>query len=118
MDPHATDKARSCRDCHLSPKTLGLGYGSLGYLGQGRWRFEPVEKEKSKLLGLDFPLSAVTDLSGKALVNFSRPDLRALNKEEISRVLRVGLCLDCHPDFSDPVMRHWKRERKCPVFKE
>ncbi len=118
MDPHATDKARSCRDCHLSAKTLGLGYGTLSYLGGGKWQLETVEREPAELLGVDFPLSAVTDLSGRVFVHFSRPDLRAFNQEELHRILRVGLCLSCHPDFTDPVMLRWDRKRRCPVFKE
>ena len=118
MDPHATDKARSCKDCHLSAKTLGLGYGSLAYQGGGEWRLETVEAAPSKLLGLDFPLSAVTDLSGRVWVHFSRPDLRAFSPQEMRRILRVGLCLPCHKDFSDPVMRHWPPERKCTRFQE
>jgi len=118
MDPHATDKARSCEDCHLSAKTLGLGYGTLSYRGQGKWHLETVEKAPSELLGLDFPLSAVTNLEGRVFVHFSRPDLRAFRAEELKRILRVGLCLSCHRDFSDPVMRQWDRRKKCPVFKE
>lgn len=118
MDPHATDKARSCKDCHLSAKTLGLGYGALAYLGSGRWKLETVEAEPSKLLGLDFPLSAVTDLAGRSFVHFSRPDLRAFSPKELHRILRVGLCLPCHRDFRDPVMRNWNPQSSCPVFKE
>ncbi|OAG27413.1 hypothetical protein [Thermodesulfatator autotrophicus] len=118
MDPHSTGKARTCEDCHTSAKTVGLGYGSLTYLGHGQWHFESAEREKSDLLGLDFPLSAVTDLNGKVFVNFSRKDLRAFTPEEIKRILRVGLCLPCHKDFSDPVMKNWKPGLTCPVFKE
>ncbi len=118
MDPHATSKARTCKDCHTSAKTLGLGYGTLTYKGKGRWHFSSAEKEMSDLLGIDFPLSAVTNLKGRRYVNFSRKDLRPFSPEEIERILRVGLCLECHKDFKDPVMRYWERERSCPVFKE
>lgn len=118
MDPHATDKARSCEDCHWSAKTLGLGYGVLSYSGQGRWQLESIEAPKSKLLGIDFPLSAVTNLEGEVYVHFSRPDLRAFNRKELYRILRVGLCLQCHRNFSDPVMLHWEPRKHCPVFKE
>ena len=118
MDPHATSKSRTCKDCHTSPKTLGLGYGTLSYQGKGNWRFTSAEKEKSPLLGIEFPLSALTDLQGRRYVHLSRKDLRPFNPEEMKRILRVGLCLECHPDFSDPVMRRWDREKICPVFKE
>ncbi len=117
MDPHATGKARTCKSCHTSAKTLGLGYGILSYRN-GKWHFESMESQKSDLLGLDFPLSAVTDLEGHVFVRFSRKDLRAFTPEEIKRILRVGLCLDCQKDFTDPVMKNWNPKRKCPVFKE
>ncbi|HHI97662.1 MAG TPA: hypothetical protein ENJ96_07390 [Thermodesulfatator atlanticus] len=118
MDPHATGKARSCLSCHASPKTLGLGYGTLSYLGKGRWAFQSSERSQSDLLGLDFPLSALTNLKGEIFVNLSREDLRPFNPEEMKRILRVGLCLKCHQDFSDPVMMNWRPEMRCPVFKE
>ncbi len=118
MDPHSTSKARTCKDCHTSAKTLGLGYGILSYQGDGRWLFRSAEKEKSSLLEIDFPLSALTNLRGQRYVYLSRKDLRPFNPEEIKRILRVGLCLDCHSDFSDPVMRNWNPQKICPVFKE
>ena len=118
MDPHATGKARSCRDCHTLAKTIGLGYGRLTYLGHNRWAFTPLEKPENNLLGIDFPLSGLTDLNGRVFVNLSRKDLRPFNPEEIKRILRVGLCLECHPDFTDPVMKNWDPKKRCPVFKE
>ena len=116
MYPHNTGKARGCKDCHQSAKTVGLGYGSLTYLGKGQWRFTPAEAP-SELLEIEHGLSAVVDLSGKPFGNF-RPGVRAFNGTEIMRTLRVGLCLSCHPDFSDPVMRNWPPKKACPVFKE
>ncbi len=116
MYPHGTGKARTCRDCHQSAKTVGLGYGSLTYLGKGKWRFTPAEAP-AELLGLKHGLSALTNLSGEPLVNF-RPGVSAFSGPEIRRILRVGLCLPCHRDFSDPVMRNWPPKRPCPVFKE
>ena len=118
MDPHATGKARGCKDCHTSPKTLGLGYGNLVYLGGGKWRFVSAERKEQDLLGIDRPLSAVVDLEGHVLVHFSRPDLRPFTPQEMKRILRVGLCLPCHRDFDDPVMRRWDPKKRCPVFKE
>ncbi|OAQ21865.1 hypothetical protein [Thermosulfurimonas dismutans] len=116
MYPHNTGKARTCKDCHQSAKTVGLGYGSLTYLGKGRFRFTPAEAP-SELLEIEHGLSAVVDLSGKPLVNF-RPGVRGFNGKEIRQILRVGLCLSCHRDFSDPVMRNWPPRKPCPVFKE
>ncbi len=118
MDPHATGKARTCKDCHTSAKTLGLGYGILTYLGKGKWAFQSTEKVPSELLDINVPLSGLTDLSGKPLTKLSRKDLRPFSKEEIQRILRVGLCLPCHSDFSDSVMRNWNPKAHCPIFKE
>ena len=112
--PHNTGRARGCPDCHADPKTLGLGYGTLTYLGGDRWRFTPAEAP-AELLGLDHGLSQVVTLSGKPLVHF-RPGVRAFGAEDLRRILKVGLCLPCHRDFSDPVMRNWPPRRPCPVF--
>ena len=98
MDPHTTrKKARGCKECHRDPRALGLGAGSV-YLKDGKWAFEPA---------MDAPaLDAFVDISGRALVNFSRPGrLRAFNKNEIDRVLTVGVCLGCHSGLSFPEIR-------------
>ena len=118
IDPHGTGKARTCEDCHTSAKTLGLGYGNLRYLGRGKWAFQSIERLPDDLLEIKVPLSGLTDLSGRPLTYLSRKDLRPFTAEEIKRILRVGLCLPCHKDFSDPVMRHWDPKAKCPVFRE
>ncbi|NDY42773.1 cytochrome C, partial [Dissulfurirhabdus thermomarina] len=61
--------------------------------------------------GIDHPLDAFVDANGTALVHTSRPDLRPLGRDEIRRVLDVGLCLPCHRDLRDPVMRAWRPGR-------
>ena len=64
------------------------------------------------------PLDGYVDITGKPLQKSARPDLRPFNKEELSRILRVGQCLPCHKDYSDKVYRNYDRSRKCPVFDE
>ena len=52
-------------------------------------------------------LDAFVDVNGRPLVHFSRERLRAFNNDELSRILYVGLCLLCHKDYADPVMKNW-----------
>ncbi len=116
MDPHSTQKkGRSCLDCHQSPKTVGLGPGNV-FFENGRLLFAPAGTGAD--LGLGHSLQALVDTSGQPLTNLSRPNLRPFNQEEIRRILRVGLCLVCHPDYSDPVMQNWRPDLTCPVFDE
>jgi hypothetical protein len=104
MDPHTTQKkGRTCRGCHTDTRTLGLGKGTISLSSDG-WRFTPD-------LGAQ-PLDAFVDIKGRALTHTSRDGLRPFNKREIHSILYVGLCLECHKDFSDPVMKNWKTYEK------
>ncbi len=138
MDPHSTSiRGRTCPDCHQNPKTLGLGEGNL-WNADGRWYFSAssrtVEATVTGTLSLisgrardhaailnndrhatgqkspanNHPLDAFVDIDGNALVHTSRKGLRPFDKKEIDRILYVGLCLNCHRDFKDPVMKNWQ----------
>lgn len=117
MDPHTTQKkGRSCEDCHLDSRSLGLGTGSIS-LKSGQWEFTPA----MKLAGTPFKQAtdSFVDIAGKPLVNTSRPGLRPFNGEELDRILYVGQCLPCHRDFKDPVMQNWKphgKQTACNYF--
>lgn len=116
MDPHTTQKkGRSCKECHLDSRSLGLGTGSL-QIRDSQWDFTPA----MKLSGPPFKQAtdSFVDITGKPLVNTSRPGLRPFNKEEIDRILYVGLCIACHKDFNDPVMRDWKPNERKPACKQ
>lgn len=52
LSPHTTGKARSCADCHRSPRTLGLGEGRLE-IHQNELRFEPALPPLEDGLALD-----------------------------------------------------------------
>ncbi len=107
MDPHTTSKkGRSCKNCHDDPRALGLGRGTLTATSGG-WHFKPDMSMHSTALGIDHPLDAFVSINGTSLVHTSRPWLRTFNKDEIYRILNVGLCLPCHSGFKDPVMRKW-----------
>lgn len=139
MDPHSTStKGRTCLDCHQNPKTLGLGEGNLWY-ADGRWHFsassrtpEATITETLSLISRrskapaavsnhdrhttgqkpfvnNHPLDAFVDIDGNVLVHTSRKGLRPFDKKEIDRILYVGLCVTCHRDFKDPVMKNWQR---------
>ncbi len=91
MDPHSTSKkARRCDECHMSSKTLGLGYGNL-YLKDGKWQFDPATNATTTF-GSD-RLDAFVDIYGNPLVYTSRAGLRTFNKEELTKILNIGLCL-------------------------
>ncbi len=107
MDPHTTQKeGRSCKECHTDPRALGLGRGTLWREGT-EWRFQSAFSPAPDLLELDHALDSFVDVNGTSLVNFSRPWLRTFNRKEIEAVLRVGLCVDCHHRYDDPVIRRW-----------
>ncbi|HID97859.1 MAG TPA: hypothetical protein EYP57_06700 [Thermodesulfobacteriaceae bacterium] len=121
MDPHTTAReGRSCADCHQDSRAVGLGQGSL-VLGPGGWDFVSSLAPSNEKLGIDHPLDAFVDIKGRPLVHVSRKGLRPFNRGELVRILNVGICLPCHKDFKDPVMKNWDPEcgqspcRHCPV---
>jgi len=117
MDPHTTQKGgRSCKECHQDPRALGLGQGNLS-LGSVGWNFTSSLSGLSTSLGIDHPLDSFVDIQGRPLVLTSRTGLRPFNSKELNKILYVGLCLPCHTDFDDPVMRSWtpgKAPSPCP----
>lgn len=107
MDPHTTQKVgRPCKECHQDSRALGLGQGNLS-LGPDGWRFTSSLSGPSTSLDIEHPLDAFVNLKGKPLVYTSRKGLRPFNTQELERVLYVGLCLPCHKDFKDRVMKNW-----------
>ena len=118
INPHTTQtKGRTCADCHASPKTVGLGEGTVSRQ-DGQWRFTPVDQGIDTLSGRTVGLDTFVTIDGKALQNGSRPDLRPFNGEELRRILRIGLCLQCHQDIRDPAYRDYDPKRPCPKYKE
>ena len=118
INPHTTQaKGRSCEDCHASPKTVGLGEGTI-YSREGKWFFNPVDRGVETLAGRTVSLDAFVSLEGEALQHASRPELRPFNKEELLRILRVGLCVQCHGDYADPAYRDYTPQTKCPKYRE
>jgi len=101
--PHTTTiKGRSCASCHSDPLAVGLGRGELKLEGEGAaasWRFVP----KYELLPHDgLPADAWRGLANERERPFStRGDARPFSRLEIEKILRVGVCLDCHDPGDD-----------------
>jgi len=118
INPHTTQaKGRECADCHSSPKTLGLGEGTVTKK-DGKWKFTPVDQGVETLEGRTVGFDNFVDINGKQLQHGSRDNLRPFNGEELRRILRVGLCLQCHTSYEDPVYLNYDPKRPCPVYKE
>ncbi len=118
INPHTTQaKGRACKDCHTSPKTLGLGEGTV-VKKKGKWQFFPVDQGVDTLKGRTVGFDTFVTIDGQPLQKGSRKNLRPFNGEELRRILRVGLCLQCHSDYKDPAYLHYDSSRPCPVYKE
>lgn len=118
INPHTIQaKGRDCKDCHAQPKTVGLGEGTLTRKN-GKWDFFPVDRGVSTPHGQSIGLDNFVSIEGKPLQYGSRKDLRPFNRDELHRILRVGMCLDCHAAAADPVYQDYTAERTCPVFVE
>uniref|UniRef100_A0A832LXR1 Uncharacterized protein n=1 Tax=Caldimicrobium thiodismutans TaxID=1653476 RepID=A0A832LXR1_9BACT len=88
---------------------LGLGYGKITWQ-EGKLSFEPLE---APFGGTNLRLSQIVDFEGNTLVKFNRPGMRGFNKEELERILKIGICLNCH-NPKDRIFMNWKRELRCP----
>lgn len=118
LNPHTTQPGgRECGDCHASGKTIGLGEGTL-WRENGEWRFDPLGRGIETAAGTTPPLDGYVALNGKPLQKSSRPDLRPFNHMELKRILRIGLCLECHNDYNDRAFINYSPDTNCPVFKE
>lgn len=110
MNPHSVGKSvRPCAGCHASPKTLGLDEGRIKFAKtvSGKADFmEPVSRSDNvKKLSDSGPEAKVT-LRGQPVAGLSQPGARPFNQEEITRILRVGNCLPCHPRYNDKIYRN------------
>lgn len=118
LNPHTTQaKGMACKECHINTKAMGLGEGTA-WKENGEWHFKPLYQAVETDVGTTPPLDAFVTIDGKPLQKSFRHNLRPFNKEELARILRVGQCLSCHKDYSDPIYATYTTETKCPVFKE
>ena len=119
LAPHTTQaRGRSCAGCHADPKTLGLGPGTVRLNGSGAFTFTPATGGVETADGMTPPLAAFVTIDGRALQKTSRPDLRPFNAAELARILKVGLCLDCHEQrMDDPAFRAYRGDKTCAPFR-
>jgi hypothetical protein len=114
INPHTTqEKGRECVDCHVSTKTVGLGEGTLG-IEDGQVFFRPLNKGVDTHSGTTVGFDTFVTLDGTPLQFGSRPDLRPFNGAELSNILRVGLCVECHNSYDDPIWETYNAEMVCP----
>jgi hypothetical protein len=110
MQPHSVrTEVRTCEDCHLNPKALGLGIGDL-YIGK-----DPTGKEDrmdylydSAKSGYthDFPLEVIETPQGIQIASNSHLGARPFNQKELNRIWKVGTCLPCHDKYDDPIYQN------------
>lgn len=118
INPHTIQaKGRTCKDCHASSKTVGLGEGSVEKKN-GQWHFTPVDRGVENEHGRTPGFDNFVTIDGTPLQHGSRANLRPFNGEELRRILRVGLCLECHQQADDPAYRNYDSQRPCPVYVE
>ena len=86
IQPHTMQKeARTCDDCHMSRKALGLGGG-----------YYDIEGNFPDGAPINFELERIVDENGKQLQATNHEGARPLNKEEQQRIMRSGTCVACH----------------------
>lgn len=113
INPHTTQaKGRDCLDCHGSTKAVGLGDGRVTFEGD-RLLFHGVEKGVEAVDGRTVPLDSYVSADGQPEQYSSRPGLRPFNGEELRRILKVGQCVGCHNEYSDPIWGKYKPDTKC-----
>ncbi|MCX5869608.1 MAG: hypothetical protein NTY00_03020 [Deltaproteobacteria bacterium] len=117
INPHTTQaKGRTCADCHASTKVVGLGEGTVTEK-DGKWAFAPLDQGVDTFAGKTVGFDAFVTIDGQPLQHGSRPDLRPFNGEELHRILRVGLCIECHTEYNDPAWKTYSAKAQCPSQK-
>ncbi len=48
-------------------------------------------------------------------MKFNRENMRGFSQGEIERILKVGICLECHKG-KDKIYRNWKEKIECPKY--
>ncbi|MFQ5995458.1 MAG: hypothetical protein ACE5K1_10210 [Acidiferrobacterales bacterium] len=98
VQPHTVSaKSRTCADCHMSRKAIGLGTG--------------IYNAKDNGLPIDTELERIVDEDGKQIQQVAHKGARPFTKAEQQRITRVGTCLACH--VKDTGI--WKMEGKAPT---
>lgn len=97
-----TKKGADCKTCHLNPATIGYGSGNLILQKNGSFTFLPkYQKEKDGLPKDAWIPFLKENKTGKS----TRKNTRPFTVQEQKRILRVGVCLNCHQQKSKVIQR-------------
>ncbi|MDJ0881109.1 MAG: hypothetical protein QNJ56_05615 [Gammaproteobacteria bacterium] len=87
IQPHTVSaKSRTCADCHMNSKAVGLGSGY----------YDIKDNFPDGPAPVDFELERIVTEDGKQLQATNHIGARPFNKEEIEKITKVGTCLACH----------------------
>ncbi len=117
IQPHTIqEEARSCESCHTNPKAMGYGIsGGKLYSNpdknivmdltdiDGRPIAQQVDTQFNAIVNLSMDWSRFLDENGKQLqtVGHHFSGSRPLNKSELNKLDRRGVCLSCHKTIPD-----------------
>lgn len=95
------ERAVSCRECHSNPIFYGFGQNIIE---QGDITGTLLcEKNPERALDSLLSMNQGQISAHSAVV---REGARPLNQQEITRTMRVNLCLACHNQGNDPIYQH------------
>tara|TARA_Y100001960_G_scaffold315760_1_gene381765 strand:- start:452 stop:1513 length:1062 start_codon:yes stop_codon:yes gene_type:complete len=113
LNPHSTGtKVRSCKSCHLSPETLGLGKGDLKIGSNNSGKNDlliAVNRSDKQSQASAFDPQAKVSIRGEVLAGSHQVNARPFNQKEITKILRVGNCIPCHDQYGDPIYQDIKK---------
>jgi len=103
--PHTTrTQVPRCVDCHLDPKALGLGEGTLRMdPTSGGLTLKTLYDSPGSGLKIPFALDAIVNTRGEILQGTSHKLARGFNAEELKKIVFIAPCLPCHDRYDDPV---------------
>jgi len=117
LQPHTIQKkARSCESCHNNPKSMGYGIeGGVLYSDpskniimdltdiKGQPLAQKIDTQFNAIKNLSMDWSRFLDEKGNQLqtVGHHFSGSRPLNKEELSKLDRRGVCVSCHKTIPD-----------------
>ena len=117
LHPHTTQKeARSCESCHNNPKAMGYGIQNGELYSNpsknivmdlsdidGNPIPNKIDTQFNAIPNLSMDWSRIIDDSARQLqtVGHHFSGSRALNKDELSKLDRRGVCLSCHASIPD-----------------
>ncbi len=117
VHPHTVQReSRSCESCHASQKALGWGIGGGKYYSppnrsytvdlttpDGRVIPKNIAVQFEGIAGLLFDWSRFVDEKGRQLqtVGHHFSGSRPLNRREMKKLDRRGVCLSCHREIPD-----------------